>query len=104
MTARRAFACERRVADGPRNGRPRTALGIIDPWSEQVIAADPRALGDQSTVWTAPLLQQYLEQGEQCTVSTKSGQRTLSRLRIVWKRPRHPVALQDPYWRRAKGG
>lgn len=50
------------------------------------------------------LLQHYLAQEQQRPVSTKSIQRTLARLRIVWKRPRHHLALQDPYWRQVKGG
>jgi transposase len=104
FAAGRALGGELRVADGPRSGRPRTALEIMAPLIEQVIDADPRDLGYQSTVWTAALLQHYFEQEYQCTVSTKSIHRALTRLRIVWKRPRHQLALQAPYWRQAKGG
>lgn len=93
-----------RVADGPRSGRPRTALEIIDPLIDEVIDTDPRELGYNSTIWTATLLQHYLAKAWQRKVSTKSVSRALVRLRIRWKRPRHQLALRDPYWRQAKGG
>jgi transposase len=93
-----------RVADAPRSGRPRTAAGIIDPLIDEVIDTDPRALGYNSTIWTAALLQHYLATAWQRKVSTKSISRALTRLRISWKRPRHQLALRDPYWRQAKGG
>jgi transposase len=93
-----------RVADAERCGRPRTALGIIDPLIEVVIESDPRQFGYQSTIWTAVLLQDYLAQHHRLTVSTKSVSRALTRLEIAWKRPRHRLALRDPYWRQAKGG
>jgi transposase len=93
-----------RVADGPRSGRPRTTLEIIDPLIDQVIDRDPRTLGYNSTIWTAALLQHYLATAWQRKVSTKSVSRALTRLRIGWKRPRHQLALRDPYWRQAKGG
>jgi transposase len=102
FAARRVLACDLRIADSPRSGRPRTAF--IDPLIEQVIDTDPRDRGYQSTVWTAPLLQHYLKQAHQLAVSPKSIQRALLRLRIVWKRPRHHLALQAPHWRQAKGG
>ena len=81
FSARTALDCALRVADGPRSGRPRTALEIIDPLLEQVIESDPRDRGYRATVWTASLLQDYLAQEYQCTVSTKSIQRALARLR-----------------------
>jgi transposase len=93
-----------RVADGPRSGRPRTALEIIDPLIDAVIDTDPRELGYRSTVWTIPLLQHHLVEVWQREVSTKSVGRALVRLRIRWKRPRHHLALRGPYWRQAKGG
>jgi transposase len=104
FVARSDLALELRVADGPRSGRPRTALEIIDPPIEQVMDTDPRERGYRSTIWTAPLLQHYLEQEYQLPLSTKSISRALARLRIVWKRPRHQLARQAPYWRQAKGG
>jgi hypothetical protein len=42
-----------RLVDGERRGRPRTALGIIDP--DEVIECDPRGPGYRPSVWTAPL-------------------------------------------------
>jgi len=92
-----------RVADGLRSGRPRTALEIIDPFIDQVIDADPRTWGYHSTIWTAALLQHYLATVWQWEVSTKRVSRALTRLRIGWKRPRHQLALRDPYWQQAKG-
>ena len=63
-----------------------------------------KALGYNSTIWTASLLQYYLLTAWQWKVSTKSISRALARLRIGWKRPRHRLALRDPTWRQAKGG
>jgi len=102
--ARAEDAMAGRVADGPRRGRPRTALGIIEPLIDEVIDTDPRPWGYHSTIWTVALLQHYLATVWQWEVSTKSVSRALTRLRIGWKRPRHQLALRDPYWRQAKGG
>ena len=102
--ARAEQGIEGRVADGSRSGRPRTALEIIDPMIDAVIDTDPRTLGYHSTIWTAALLQHYLAQVWQLEVSTKSISRALARLQLVWKRPRHQLALRAPYWRQAKGG
>jgi transposase len=93
-----------RIADRERSGRPRTALGIIDPLIESVIEKDPRELGYRSTIWTAHLLQHYLCKQHRLSVSTKSISRALTRLEIVWKRPRHRLALRSRFWRQAKGG
>jgi transposase len=93
-----------RVADRERSGRPPTALGIIDPLIESVLERDPRELGYRSTIWTAHLLQHYLTKQHRVSVSTKSISRALTRLEIVWKRPRHRLALRAESWRQAKGG
>jgi transposase len=95
---------ELRVADGARQGRPRTAKEIIDPLIDEVIDQDPRGLGYGSTIWTAPLLRQYLADKHQIEVCSKSVSFALRRLRIVWKRPRHHLALRAETWRQAKGG
>lgn len=93
-----------RLGDGPRSGRPRTAYEIIDSLIDQVIDHDPRTLGYRATVWTAPLLQHYLEEAQSIRVSRQSVSLALVRLRIRWKRPRHHLALRSPTWRQAKGG
>ena len=93
-----------RIADAKRSGRPRTALEIIDPLIEQIIDSDPRQFGYRSTIWTADLLRQHLDARHKLAVSTKSISRALARLQIIWKRPRHQLALRDPRWRQAKGG
>ncbi len=93
-----------RLLDGQRSGRPRTALGIIDPLIDEVIEYDPRDLGYRASVWTAPLLQQYLEQVHQIVVCTESVRLAIKRLRIRWKRPRHQLARRPKTWRQAKGG
>lgn len=92
-----------RLADAPRRGRPCTAKGIIDSLVEEVIDTDPHQLGYRSTVWTAPLLVSYLSREPAIAVSADSVSRALTRLRIKWKRPRHPLALRSPTWRQAKG-
>ena len=93
-----------RLADGMRSGRPATALEIIDPLIDQVIEKDPRNFGYRSTIWTVPLLQQYLAQEHRIEVSASSVRQAIDRLRMAWKRPRHRLALRAPNWRLAKGG
>lgn len=101
---RQELAIAWRLADGPRSGRPRTAYEIIDPLIDGIIDQDPRTLGYRATVWTAPLLRQYLAEGQGIEVSRQSVSLALARLRIKWKRPRHQLALRSPTWRQAKGG
>lgn len=101
---RSALAPDQRVADGARSGRPATALEIIDDLLEAVIDDDPRVHGYQSTIWTADLLRRYLSAAHKIEVCSKSVSLALKRLGIVWKRPRHVLALADPHWQQAKGG
>ena len=93
-----------RLADGPRSGRPPTALGIIDPLVLEVIDSDPRDWGYTATVWTAPLLQRYLREVHDLDVSRPSVSLAIDRLGIDWKRPRHRLAQRPDTWRQAKGG
>jgi transposase len=93
-----------RLADAQRSGRPKTALGIIDPLIETVMESDPREQGYRATVWTAPLLMNYLENVHHLTVSCQSVRLAIARLRFRWKRPRHTLALRSATWRQAKGG
>lgn len=93
-----------RLADGERGGRPRTALGIIDPLIAEVIEEDPREYGYRSTVWTAPLLAEYLASEHRVQVSLRSVGYALEREHLRWKRPRHRLALRPETWRQAKGG
>jgi len=93
-----------RLSALPRSGRPRTALGIIDPLIDKVIDLDPRELGYRSTVWTATLLRQHLAESHQLSISERSVSYALARLGIRWKRPRHQLMLRAPFWRQAKGG
>jgi transposase len=79
-------------------------LGIIDPLIAEVIDQDPRTLGYHSTVWTAPLLREYLEQVHGIAVSQKSVSLAIERWRMRWKRPRHQLALRPEHWRQSKGG
>ena len=101
---RQALALTARLGEGHRSGRPRTAAGIIDPLLESVLDQAPRELGYRSTVWTAPLLRQYVEAAHDLRVSRQSVSLALGRLRIRWKRPRHHLVLRAPTWRQAKGG
>jgi transposase len=102
--ARSPLSLSERLADGARSGRPRTAYGVIAPLIAAVIEEDPRALGYRATVWTAPLLQQHLEEVHQIAVSRHSVSLAIGRLRLRWKRPRHHLARRAPTWRQAKGG
>lgn len=101
---RSELTVEQRLADGARSGRPATALNVIDELLDAVIDDDPREHGYQSTVWTADLLRRYLNAEHKIEVCGKSVSLALQRLQIVWKRPRHVLALRDPHWQQAKGG
>jgi transposase len=104
FASRTDMSAELRVADSFRSGRPRTALEIIDSLIEAVIDLDPREFGYRSTIWTAPLLQQYLAKNHRVEVCDKSVRLAIDRLQLVWKRPRHNLALRSETWRQAKGG
>ena len=94
----------KRLADAPRPGRPRAAGGSVDTRIAQVIDTDPRTLGYRSTVWTAPLLRQYLRDHHDLEVSRETVRRAIARLGIRWKQPRYQLALRPETWRQAKGG
>ncbi len=94
----------KRLADAPRPGRPRAAGGSVDTRIAQVIDTDPRTLGYRSTVWTAPLLRQFLRDHHDLEVSRETVRRAIARLGIRWKRPRYQLALRPETWRQAKGG
>jgi transposase len=93
-----------RLLDAPRPGRPRTGRGAVDPLIAAVIDSDPRDLGYHATVWTAPLLCRYLQEHHDIEVCDRTVGRTIERLGIRWKRPRHQLALRSPTWRQSKGG
>jgi len=93
-----------RLQDGPRSGRPPTALGSIDPLIAAVIDEDPRQHGYHATVWTAPLLQHYLRDAQDLDISRKSVSRAIDRLGYRWKRPRYTLVSRPDTWRQAKGG
>ena len=101
---RQALDLRSRLADSPREGRPPTASGIIDPLIAEVIDTDPRELGYHSTVWTAPLLREYLEQVHGVAVSRKSVSVAIARLNFRWKRPRYVLSRRPEHWRQSKGG
>jgi transposase len=93
-----------RLAPGKRSGRPRTVHGVIEPLILAVIDRDPRELGYRSTVWTAPLLTQYLAEQHHLQVSRQSVSLAIARMGLRWKRPRHDLARRPATWRQAKGG
>ena len=93
-----------RLDDAPRPGRPRAAGGSVDTRIAQVIDTVPRDLGYRSTVWTAPLLRQYLRDQHNNEVSRETVRGAIARLGIRWKRPRYQLALRPETWRQAKGG
>jgi transposase len=104
FSARHELEPAARLADGERGGRPRTARGIVEPFIAAVIEEDPREFGYRSTVWTAPLLAEYLASEHGVQVSLRSVGYALEREQLRWKRPRHRLALRPETWRQAKGG
>jgi transposase len=104
FVARRDLPLARRLNDAERSGRPVTVQGIIDPFLDAIIDTDPRALGYRSTVWTVPLLVDYLAEQQQVSASPQSVRLALARLDIDWKRPRYRLALRAETWPQAKGG
>jgi transposase len=101
---RAALDLRERLLDVPRPGRPRAASGTIDELVAAVIDGDPRQLGYRATVWTAPLLSQYLLDHHGIEVSDRTVSRAIGRLGLRWKRPRHELALRPKTWRQSKGG
>ena len=93
-----------RFLDAARSGRPKTALGIIDPLIAAVIDTDPREYEYRQTVWTAELLVLHLKRQHRIVVSIQSVRLAIDRLGIEWKRPRHDLGLKAKRWRQAKGG
>ena len=69
-----------------------------------MIDGDPRDWGYPATVWTAPLLRQFLRDVHGLVVSDQSVRLAIARLEIRWKRPRHRLAQRLETWRQAKGG
>ena len=66
--------------------------GIIDTLISEVIDSDPRHLGYHATVWTAPLLRQYLRDVHHIQASRRSVGLAIARLGIAWKQPRYDLA------------
>ena len=80
--ARSGLNLKERLSDGARQGRPPRALEIIDPLIDEVVEKDPRDCGYRSTIWTASLLKQYLEEKHQIEISASSVRLAIDRLRI----------------------
>ena len=100
---RRTQPVGERLRDAPREGRPATVGEIIDELLDEILDDDPRNYGYRSTVWTAELFRQYLQDYFQLQAGARSVQYALRRLGIRWKHPRHTLALRDPVWQQAKG-
>jgi transposase len=101
---RQSLTLPARLADGPRRGRPTTVHGIIETLISEVIDGAPRQFGSHSTVWTAPLLSQYLRDVHPIQASRRSVGLALARLGMAWKRPRYDLARRTSTWRQAQGG
>lgn len=101
---RRGRPIGERLRDAPRPGRPAMAGAHLDDLLAEALAEDPHALGYRARTWTAPLLCDHLRERHQITVSRKTVSRSLERIDIRWKRPRHALANRPETWRQAKGG
>jgi transposase len=69
-----------RLQDAP-NGRPRKAIGIIDPLLSDFVRRDPRDLGYPSSLWTLALLARHLKRSQGIEVSVTSVSLALERLK-----------------------
>jgi transposase len=69
-----------RLQDAP-FGRPRKAIGIIDPLLSDFVRRDPRELGYSSTHWTLALLARHLKRSQGIEVSVTSVSLALERLK-----------------------
>lgn len=101
---RQALPVRERLTDDHRSGRPRQGATPLEPLLRAGLAQDPWALGYRSTIWTAPLLTQYLRETQTLRVSPQRVRRALARLDVRWKRPRYRLAHRSATWRQAKGG
>lgn len=104
VRARHALPLRERRAEESHRGRPRRLPALIDPWLRAGLAQDPQALGSRSTVWTAPVLRQYLRDAHAIRVSRQSVSLAWARLDGRWKRPRSRLAHRSATWRQAQGG
>src|SRR5215470_10499853 len=93
-----------RVAADPLPPMETLMISFIDDLIDEVIESDPRQFGYRSTVWTAPLLRQYLAECYEIRVSLRRVSYALARLDLAWKRPRHDLIRCPSSWRQAKGG
>jgi hypothetical protein len=93
-----------RRAEGPRRGRPTTLHGLLETLVREGIERDPRHLGSQAPVWTAPFWRQELRARPPMAVSRRRVGRALARLGLAGKRPRSAWARRAPPWRQATGG
>ena len=92
-----------RLADAPRQGRPPTALGIIDPLIAEIIDRDPGQLG--YTRRDGQSLSYNIISSR--SMGSRSAPGALAwRLMVAlrWKRPRHQLSRRPDTWRQAKGG
>jgi transposase len=69
-----------RLQDAP-TGRPRKAIGIIDPLLSDFVCRDPRELGYSSSHWTLALLARHLKRSQGIEVSVTSVSLALDRLK-----------------------
>jgi transposase len=93
-----------RLSDAERSGPPKIADGKIDHWIAKVIDYTPSTYGYHATEWTAELLRIFLMNFHGIECSRNTVRRSISRLRLKWKRSRYELALRSPTWRQAKGG
>jgi transposase len=92
------------LADRPRRGRPRVAVGLTPGRVAAVLARDPRTLGYRATTWTVPLLAHHLREREGFALSDRTVRRRLRERRYRWKRPRHVYHERATHVAQKKGG
>lgn len=91
-----------RLSDGKRVGRPRTVRGVIDPIIQTAIQKSPDEIGYEGSRWTAPLLQQYLNDKHKIKVSRQSIIGALRRQGFRWKSGSRNASDSSQHWQKLK--
>lgn len=95
--------CIHDLQDAPRPGRPKAAPTLTAEQILEALQRDPLDAGYTTTVWTVPLLAQYLTQRYGCSISAYTLRRRIKQIGLRWKRPRYVFITKEPHRAQKKG-